>query len=759
MQNLLFSRPSLVAILGPKLHGVTAKTLWLTIANSEMTNAAFYAESCQIIRKLSVLNLIACIGTFTPPLSLNPLQKHHRPPAPVSSPICTWWLASSRPPDQTNKWQIFLNSRAKIVDICVERCRTLPMFCAPNAPPRIGTFAHFVGLKQLHMLPSTSAPVSSLSLFCLLGVLHPPTSETVKYFSTFSIPKIANTGAGPCRPPIKFCARLLRACTGTLHIYRGSKQLYLVHIASAPISRFFYFGWQRRPDPDIVQTTCTISLPNNADDYDEPCRTPANFFAHHSSPTTGTLARLFGQYSVQQIIADLSLAVSGAELCRVNHLRNVQNVCVNTLPCWPAVASLSSATPWVHLPFSSVAQQHSAGLPFILPLVAVLYAPLLAVVRAPLAHQPMWISLGAVALPPVSRPHLIGVSDVFCTGRLRQRGNCVRSRSFRPAALPRRYEMRLVPSPLWIRTHPSPCPTCAHTCAPRHRLVLLCVRARARTRELTAFRDPNTNPTYRRLRSNSNPNYRRLRSNPSICWRSRPPPPSALELRLMFRAPAPTPPGLVLMTGAGAACEEPEADEGPPVEEGVLDAAIEDDTSTTLPPAPSARGGGRPLPRLPPDAAKWPRGDKIKAPPPFSTPETPLAHAKEYQEAMIYALNPDSLLEARRQSLHFEQMARQLWREKEALEETAQEFRTQLEIAYRDPNIKSGVYAQYPGVYAQYPGVYAQSRRLRTILRRLRPIPFWRLRPSTSPTSPPRRGAGAPPGTPPAPQAGPPLDT
>ena len=64
MQNLLFSRPSLVAILGPKLHGVTAKTLWLTIANSEMTNAAFYAESCQIIRKLSVLNLIACIGTL-----------------------------------------------------------------------------------------------------------------------------------------------------------------------------------------------------------------------------------------------------------------------------------------------------------------------------------------------------------------------------------------------------------------------------------------------------------------------------------------------------------------------------------------------------------------------------------------------------------------------------------------------------------------------------------------------------------------------
>ena len=61
---------------------------------------------------------------------------------------------------------------------------------------------------------------------------------------------------------------------------------------------------------------------------------------------------------------------------------------------------------------------------------------------------------------------------------------------------------------------------------------------------------------------------------------------------------------------------------------------------------------------------------------------------------MIHALNPESLLEACRQSLHFEQMARQLWGETEALEETAQEFKTQLEIAYRDPNTKSGVYAQ-----------------------------------------------------------------
>ena len=138
---------------------------------------------------------------------------------------------------------------------------------------------------------------------------------------------------------------------------------------------------------------------------------------------------------------------------------------------------------------------------------------------------------------------------------------------------------------------------CARTFAPRRWPGCLCVRARMRARALTAYRDPIT----RRLRLTLTlcrcfgPTitfYRRFGPTLTICWRSRPPPPSALELRLTSRAPAPTPPGLVLMTGAGAACGESEADEEPPVEEGVLDAAMEDDTYTTLPLAWSARSGG-----------------------------------------------------------------------------------------------------------------------------------------------------------------------
>ena len=726
MQNLLFCRPSLAAILAPKLHGATAKTTWLTLTNSEMINAAFHAESRQTIRKFSVLKVTARFGTLTPLLSSYSMQKRDRPSAHVSSHFCNWWLAFSRPPDTIIKWQTFSNPCSKIADICVERCRTLPTLLASVALPRTGVLAHFVGLNQLHMFRSPSAPVLLLSYFCSLRVPSPPASNTVKFFPTLSVQKISNTGGEPCRLLVNFCARPLRASTGTLHICFGSKQSYPVHILSAPTSRISSSGWltmqpcaalfSRPPDHEIAQTLSTASLHTNPDYSAEPCRTSVKLSARHSA-ILGPLAHPFGSTnpyplpftsfrvwrltvyrppahcSMRLITVDLPVAEIGAELCRANRPSNVQNICVHMFPLWPAGAALSPTTRWVHVPFPPVAPHQSGGGPFTLPPVAVLCAPPpLAVVRAPRTPQPMWIIWGVAAHTPLSRLHVTEVLDV--PGRLRHCGNCIRPCSYRPVVLPSclfpwirahpspylpcacahtrapghrlvllcvraRARMRLVPSHLWTRTHPSPYLTCAHTCAPRHRLVLLCVRARARTRELTAFRDPNTNPIYRRLRSN--PNYRRLRSNPnptyrrlrsilSNRWCSRLLPPSAFELRLMSRAPAPSPLRLILMTGAGAACEEAEADEDPTgeavdpeglPEEGALDAAMEDDTYTTLPPAPAARGWGRPLPRLSPDSTKWPRGDKIKPPPSgFGSPGAPLQRAKQYQEAMIYALNP-----------------------------------------------------------------------------------------------------------------------
>ena len=107
-------------------------------------------------------------------------------------------------------------------------------------------------------------------------------------------------------------------------------------------------------------------------------------------------------------------------------------------------------------------------------------------------------------------------------------------------------------------------------------------------------------------------------------------------------APSTPSPKLLLLMDMGALGDEDGDEEAPQEAESELEGAMEENGVEEQPPPPAterARSYKAP-PTISPDNPKWPRGDDIKKPRTFGTPDEPLCTAAAFGEAMVWALNP-----------------------------------------------------------------------------------------------------------------------